>query len=541
MSARRAVLEAVREVSARHGRAVTYEEVRRHLEPDRVPANLATAVGSLVRTGHLEALRAREWPRESRRLYAIPGSDTRVDVSVVPASISELVYGAVRSVFEAQAEPRRPISAAMVRKYLAGSAEGRHVLACPTYLPTALNMLRKPSREGPPLLQSVRLPGVRAQHWLPLGRECHAEVVWARDGTVADRLADLVVRASSLAADGLVSCHDIVWMARRFPDHRIAAADVPTVLADATRPVTYRGRRRSRAMPLVVRLGEVAGRALYAPTGGGWGKPEPADVAFRWRELAEAWSEADVLEELTAQEQLPEGSPWRLVRRKALTPTITRLCSRLTDLGGAPHPAEEVRDDRASLREAIRTAAERAGVLVHSDTVSRPVSFGVWLSAAEAGVFLRTAFGLVDDPPTIEAGFLADEVWRIRAIERGRPSRTSSRSRAEVWLYDRATLLRAGALRWAEAETGAMVSLGLELVGHVRSANALAPLRNLSEISITELCAAHAVLGDEDGRAFLGSVVACRDASTVAKLFAERGLRLLDWIRDGCEGRLWTR
>lgn len=358
-------------------------------------------------------------------------------------------------------------------------------------------------------------------------------------GTATDRLADLVTRASSLAADGLVSAQDVAWLARRFRDHGIAAGEVPRLLAEAARPVTQRGSRRPRANPAVMRVGEVGGRSLYAPAGSRWEKQEEAQQAFAWRQLVEAWSEAGVEAEVHALAALGSDSPWNGVRRAVIMPLLAGLSARLTGMAGDAHPVEQVEDNRAALRDAIRAASLALGVESYAGIVAPSSPAGAWLTASEAGDLLREAFGQVDDPPVIEAGFLTGEVRRVRASEVVRESHGPRRHRGESWRYDRVTLLVAGALRWADAETGAMVSLGAELLGHVRSAANLRPLIDDPHVSVTELAAAHAVLGDEEGRPFLESVAGRSSASAMARRFAVRGVQLLDWIRSGCEGRVW--
>lgn len=539
MSARLTVLAAVGAAAAEWGRAVTFEEVRACLEPRGVPRNLATALGSLVRTGHVSAVRARDWSRESRRLYWIAGEELRVDRSIVSPSVPELVYQAVHALFSTPERARRPVASSEIRRHLSESEVGRTALARPTYVPTALGLLRKGCPGSPPLLQSVKLPGVRAQHWVPAGAEYALGPQPLATGTATDRLADLVTRASSLAADGLVSAQDVAWLARRFRDHGIAAGEVPRLLAEAARPVTHRGSRRPRANPAVIRVGEVSGRSLYAPAGSRWEKPEDVRQAFAWRQLAEAWSEAGVEAELRALAALGAGSPWYGVRHVAVAPILADLSARLASLAGDVHPVEQVENDRASLRGAICTAAAALGMESHAGTFVPSSPAGGWLTASEAGEMLREAFGLVDDPPVIEAGFLTGEVRRVRAAEISRESRGPRRHRGESWRYDRVTLLVAGALRWADAETGAMVNLGSELLGHVRSAASLRPLIDDPQVSVTELAAAHAVLGDEAGRGFLESLVRCSNSPTMARRFAVRGVQLLDWVRSGCVGRVW--
>ncbi len=539
MSTRLTVLAAVGAAAAEWGRAVTFEEVRACLEPRGVPRNLATALGSLVRTGHVSAVRARDWSRESRRLYWIAGEEPRIDRSIVNPSVPELVYQAVHSLFSTPERARRPVASSEIRRHLAESEVGRTALARPTYVPTALNLLRKGCPESPPLLQCVQVPGVRAQHWVPTGAEFALGPQPMATGTATDRLADLVTRASSLSADGLVSARDVAWLARRFRDHGIAAGDVPRLLAEAARPVFHRGSRRPRANPAVVRVGEVDGRSLYAPAGSRWEKREDAQQAFAWRQLAEAWSEAGVEAELHALAALGPDSPWNGVRRAAIVPLLAGLSARLNGTAGDAHPVEQVENDRAAVRDAIRAASVALGVEPPAGTVAQSPPAGAWLTASEAGNMLREAFGLVDDPPVIEAGFLTGEVRRVRAAEVIQEIQGLRRHRGESWRYDRVTLLVAGALRWADAETGAMVSLGAELLGHVRSAANLRPLIDEPLVSVTELAAAHAVLGDEAGRSFLESLVRCSTSPTMARRFAVRGVQLLDWIRSGCVGRVW--
>ncbi len=395
------------------------------------------------------------------------------------------------------------------------------------------------STGSPALLDAVRVPGVRALHWVPAGAEYDVGPHQLVTATVVDRLADLVARGSSLSADGLVSAQDVAWLARRFPGHGIASGDVPRLLAEAARPVPHRGGRQPRANPTMVRVGEVGGRSLYAPASTRWEKQEEAKQAFAWRQLAESWSEAGVGAELDALAALGSSSPWYGVRRAAVIPVLSGLSARLGSLVGDPHPAERVEDNRAALGDAIRAASATLGVELRAGTVAASSPAGVWLSASEAGDLLREAFDLVDDPPVIEAGFLVGEVRRVRATEVNRESRKRGQRRGESWRYDRVTLLVAGALRWADAETGAMVRLGAELLGHVRTAEALRPLLDHPEVSVIELAAAHAVLGDEAGRPFLESLAGCANASPMARRFAARGVQLLDWIRSGCEGRVW--
>lgn len=539
MSARQLVLAAVRDATGALGRTATSSEVRGRIAPELVPQHFNTALGSLVRTGEVEAVPGSDWPRESRRLYRPSGEAIPVDCSVIRPSRTELVHRAVLALFDAPGSAGRPVSSEAIRRHLGGTEAGRQVLVHPVYLPTALNVLRKAAKDSPALLQAVRIPGVRAQHWAPAGVQVASAVVGHESATRADRIAVLVAKASSLAGDGLVSADHLTWLARRFPGHRIPAREVAGILAESTRPVPRKGGRQTRIRPAVVNVGEVGGRALYAPASAAWGKSESAATAFRWRQLEESWQEARVEDEVDTLSRLGVGSPWRGPRLAALLPVVHGRFLELGAIEGPAHDSPKVESVRAALRSAVERAAEFVGCRTKVSNEDDARQSGVWLTPHEAGDFLRMGFDLGEDPPTIEAGFLAGEVRRVRACDLPRAARRANRRRQVSWYYDRVSILLAGSLRWADPEISAMVSLGAEVLGHVRDVEGLESLVGHPAVSLNELTAAHAVLGEEAARAFLQGVSESSVAPRSAREFARRGLAFLDWIRGGCQGRLW--
>lgn len=499
MSHRRRVHDVVARRCDATGAAVTLAEIRRHLARSDMPPHLDAVCGSLVRTGHLEALPARGWEREHRNAYRPAGSAFAVEEAATAPSRPELVMGAIRALWNEDGRHGLPIASREIRRFLREADPEQALVALPTALPTTLNELRRSGPKRAPLIEPVRVDGLRAQRWVPFG----AEWQWHQKGLAAATRADLTalaVRRTLVRSDqALVTAAEVVRTGVAEEDTHAISNELPSLLAEVSRPVTSSpgGSRVPRRHPAVVRIGEIGGEALYTTPDqlrSSRGRLSAALYEYRWRQWREAWVEHWMEQELDFLQHRARTSPLRQVRHALMARRVRifryvaeRLHRRAPRHGeGGPYPAEVVR--RLAHAEHVLGGATKVKVLpswLHGPR---------WLTADEATACAIQRFGLGDDPPQIEQGFLATEVRRRRI--HGAHGRTIPAVGAPVrWVYDPVTLYIACAVRWGSAKEAVLARHADAVLGPVRSLEAVRRAMGDGAWSDADEAAVRSVLG----------------------------------------------
>lgn len=456
-------------------RPVTLGEVATALPtPDAVP-HLDAVLGSLVRTGHLRADRARSWVREQRNVYQPVGAAFLVDPAAVPPSRAERVYGIIEALWAHANRGGVPVTSREIRVALRARDATDALCTAPALLPTVLNDLRRPGRTGRAMIRAIAVPGVRAQCWVPISATAAIRRDVTAVATDTDRVAIALEAALLDVGALLVSVLEVraAWSRLFGPDR---AGDVPRLLWSASRPVPAEtGGRVARRRPAVVRVGEVGGLALYtrparceAPAGTASG----AETEWGWRRWLEGWRERRLDDELEWLRGHDDGDHLYVARRRLVARQVASFASLAARLDRRADHVHEACQFRAMAHQRLAQAATVPGL---SQTAGCPrgwLAGAPWVTVDQAEAWAIRTFRLGDDPPCIASAFLADEVRRVRIPpgRRGGPARSGG---AERWRYDPVTLTVACTDRWGTPGAVIGVRHGASLLGPIRSLVAL--------------------------------------------------------------------
>lgn len=501
MSHRQRVKAIVIRLCDEMGRAIGLGEIRQRMGPESVPPHLDAVCGSLVRTGDLQAQRARRWEREHRNVYWPVGIRMIVDEDATPASRPEAVARAVDWLWSRR---RIPVSSRELRTYMKALGSHPELVSERTLLPTVLNGLRKAQGSGTPIIAAVRLPGVRAQRWIPFGSEWVPPDTRSTDGTKADEVVALT-RAAMIASNHLLVTHAEVSAAARGTGHGpVAPRVVARLLSDTTRAVQSAASGRvGRRRPHLVNVGEVFGQAHYT-------LPEfmqaiesgilpPALVAFEWRRFLEDWQMSRIERELAHLEASRTVPYLASVRLALARERVAVFRARAEDLQRRTLPAAQRDPASAQAQLVLNTANGALRRMPASVEVSGVAGTDErWVTASVAAECLCQDFGLTGVPSHVIQSFLREEVVRRR-----KPSyvgRTGQNGAFDCrWEYEEVSLHYAGAMRWGSPEIVMLARQGMHIIGPIRDFQLLRETMREDRWSEVDAAAALGMLGDARG------------------------------------------
>jgi hypothetical protein len=509
MSFRQTVKGAVQDLYEGLGRPVNLDEIRVRLDGTEVPF-LDAVCGSLVRTGDLQSSRARKWVRERRNVYAPTGVCLTVDEEATPPSRSEIVASAVHAIWTEPSRDGVPIASHELRAFLRECDPSAELVSQPTLLPTVLNGLRKPGADGPPIVESVQLPDVRAQRWIPFGADWRVPADQSNLRTKADEVVALT-RQAMLLTDQLLVTYDVVDASTGSgPKPPRGSRAIAGRLSEVTRPVpSGKGGRIQRTDPHVVHLGEVNGQAVYTLPEHMIVKEDgllpPAVAAFEWRRWQEDWEISRVAPELIQLDAARDGrlTPLRLSWVREQIDTFRSRSIQLL----AQTPARALHEPSCTFARAALTTAEArfSGTPTPYNVGGTSFTEAMWLSAADAATLLIRDLQLGDTPRHVITAFLRDEVVRRRnPLYTGR---TGQRSVFDCrWEYEEISLLYAGAQRWGTPEAVMLARQGMHILGPIRSFEAVATAITTTNWDVVDVAATLGMLGHPDGRPLLAAL-----------------------------------
>lgn len=508
MSHRQHVLAVVVELCAQLARPVTLAEIRSALGAVFAPAHLDAVCGSLVRTGHLNANRARQWVRETRKVYQPSGSDLTIDESATQPSRGEVIGRAVQAIWSDQHRGNTPISSKEIRAFLAQRGFLPELRHQPTLLPTVLNQLRRSNATSDPIVTAVTLPEVRAQAWVPFGADWVSAAANDNLRTQTDQVVAMVRKVLKTRQLRLVTVSDLQGSDIGFPAGPQGVVSLARALADATRPVQGNaGRRVPRQRPHLVNLGEVDGRAHYTLpehlAQHDEGTLSPAHAVFQWCRLYEEWQLSRLEHELDAL-RASDGSGHLLgVRRVLVQSRVQEFQSRAAILSSKSPPTILEESPCVVCRSAIDAGvAEVASNVVPAGQIGSLGDGARWHTTRDAIALVRSDYGFGQMPSHVIQSFLKQEVLRRRSSEYF--GRVGQHGQFQCrWDYEEVSLRSAGAIRWGSPEIILLVRQGMHLLGSLRNFDVVAAHVSSAEWSIPDIASVLGLLGDPRARPIL--------------------------------------
>lgn len=501
MSLRQRVLATVVALCERRSRPVTLPEIAESFPRGTGPINLDAVCGSLVRTRHLAASPARQWPRETRNAYQPWGWNLAVDYNATRPSRGEVVGRAILQIWNDPQRENTPITSREIRAFLDRNGLMPELRGQPSLLPTLLNQLRKASVGSQPLVAAVQLPGVRAQMWVPFGAEWVRPESAGRMQTHSDRIVAMVREVMATRQLVLFTLSDLQRTTTGGLGNSVVLQTLARDLADVTRPVQSTARRRvPRRKPHLVHLGEVDGRAHYTTPESLTPQDEsslsPAMAEFGWRRLLEEWELSRLgveVEELRKRGQGGHLVPdrWALAqprvqgfRERAATlarvspGTVMEGCTATTCL--------------AAINAASGVVCGLAPAAIHTTALIEDTQ---WYGTRDAVSRLRSDFGIERIPSHVIQSFMQQEVVRRRSINY--VGRVGQRGQFQCkWDYDEVSLRYAGAIRWGSPQVALLVRQGLHHLGPLRNYELVATRVSAAEWSVPDVAAVFGLLCD---------------------------------------------